>query len=103
MPVAEYSHDSGNCSISGGYRYRGETYPRMAGIYFYGDYCSGRIWGAVPQRDGSVSSSILLDTSLQISSFGEDVRGELYVVDIGHGTIYQLTDPSLPRRRAVSR
>ena len=103
LPVAEYSHVSGNCSVTGGYRYRGDLYPAMYGTYFYGDYCSGMIWGATPQRDGSVTTRLLLDTTLQISAFGEDVRGELYVVDIGHGVVYQLTDSRPPQhRRAVA-
>lgn len=103
LPVVEYDHTGGNCSITGGYRYRGETYARMSGIYIYGDYCTGIIWGATPQRDGSVTTQLLLDTTMQISSFGEDVNGELYVLDIQAGRAYQLTDPSPPRRRIVRR
>ena len=99
MPVIEYTHDNGNCSITGGYRYRGEKYARMSGMYIYGDYCTGIIWGATPQRDGSVTTQLLLDTTMQISSFGEDVNGELYVADIKGGAVYQLTDPAPPRRR----
>ena len=44
LPVAEYDHDLG-CSITGGEVYRGSAYPDMDGVYFYGDFCSGRIWG----------------------------------------------------------
>jgi len=98
MPVIEYTHDNDNCSIIGGYRYRGEKYARMSGMYIYGDYCTGIIWGATPQRDGSVTTQLLLDTTMKISSFGEDVAGELYVADIKGGAIYQLTDPAPPRR-----
>ena len=43
-PVAEYNHDAGDCSITGGYVYRGASMPALAGAYLYGDYCSGRIW-----------------------------------------------------------
>ena len=43
-PVAEYSHASG-CSITGGFVYRGRDFARLSGIYFYADYCSGRVWG----------------------------------------------------------
>jgi glucose/arabinose dehydrogenase len=102
MPVIEYTHDNSNCSITGGYRYRGERYPRMIGMYIYGDYCTGIIWGATPQRDGSVTTQLLLDTTMQISSFGEDVNGELYVADIKGGAVYQLTDPAPPRRRIAA-
>ena len=47
-PVAEYEHANG-CSVTGGYVYRGEEQPAMQGIYFYGDYCSGRVWGTAPR------------------------------------------------------
>jgi glucose/arabinose dehydrogenase len=99
LPVLEYTHDSGNCAIIGGYRYRGPSYARMSGVYFYGDYCSGIIWGATPQRAGGVITNLLLHTTMQISGFGEDVNGELYVTDIQGGAIYQLTDPAPPHRR----
>ncbi|MDT5262048.1 MAG: hypothetical protein QOC61_1052, partial [Acidobacteriota bacterium] len=49
LPVIEYDHSLG-CSVTGGYIYRGRTFPRMQGLYFYGDYCSGRIWGASQQN-----------------------------------------------------
>jgi glucose/sorbosone dehydrogenase len=104
MPILEYSHDAGDCSIIGGYRYRGARYPRMSGIYFYGDYCTGTIWGATQQSDGTWSSQKLLSSRLKISSFGEDMNGELYVIDL-NGVVYQVTDslPIQPRRRAVGK
>ena len=87
MPVLEYDHSQG-CSVTGGYVYRGATYPGMQGIYFYGDFCSGRIWGLV-QPDGVPQSSLLLDTALAIVSFGESEAGELFVADhTGGGAIY---------------
>jgi glucose/arabinose dehydrogenase len=102
MPILEYSHAGGACSITGGYRYRGARYPRMQGIYFYADLCTGTIWGATQQSNGSWSTQALLSTHLSISSFGQDANGELYAADL-NGTVYQLTDASpLPtRRRAV--
>ena len=104
MPVLEYSHAGGACSVTGGYRYRGARYPHMQGIYFYGDYCTGTIWDATEQSDGSWSSLVLLSTRMAISSFGQDANGELYVVDL-NGGVYQVTDSSpLPtRRRAVKK
>ena len=99
-PIIEYSHDDGSCSITGGYRYRG-VYPRMRGIYFYGDYCTGVIWGATQSTDGSWSGTKMLTTSSRITSFGEDLNGELYMVD-GGGSLYQITDPGPPRRRTVT-
>ena len=88
LPVAEYSHAVGGCSITGGYVYRGSQYPVLQGAYFFGDYCSGIIWSL--QRDGDQwQMTQRLESGLRISSFGEDVNGELYVVDHG-GAVYQL-------------
>ncbi len=75
LPVAEYSHDVGGCSITGGYVYRGSKYPALQGAYFFGDYCSGYIWSL--QRDGDQwQMTKRLESGLRISSFGEDVNGE---------------------------
>jgi len=94
LPVVEYSHAEGGCSVTGGYVYRGSPYPRMQGVYFYGDYCSGRIWG-LKRDNGNWYSTLLLDTDMNISSFGEDEAGNLWVVNLA-GTIWQITDPSAP-------
>lgn len=91
-PVAEYDHgsnDSIGCAITGGFVYRGLNYPDMQGIYFYGDYCTGRIWGL--KFDGSAwQSTVLLDTPFTISTFGEDEAGNLYVTDYANGKIYMV-------------
>jgi glucose/arabinose dehydrogenase len=100
LPILEYGHSLG-CSITGGYRYRGARFPRLRGIYFYGDYCSGTIWGATQGGGGAWSSRAMLPTSIAITSFGEDAGGELYLVDGSKGVLYQLVDPSPARRRAV--
>jgi hypothetical protein len=63
----------------------------MQGIYFLGDYCSGRIWGL--QKAGSTwTNQMLLDSTYSISSFGEDEAGELYLVDRDAGSIYQVIE-----------
>ena len=102
LPVIEYGHQNGACSVTGGYVYRGTRYPRMTGMYIYGDYCNGMIWGATRNTAGAWTSRELSNTSLSISTFGEDVAGEMYVAD-HRGVIYQLTDALAvgPRRRAV--
>jgi glucose/arabinose dehydrogenase len=87
MPVLTYTHDQGR-SITGGYRYRGNAMPAFRGTYFYGDYVSGRIWAATPQGDRWQSREVL-KTDLNISSFGEDAAGELYVID-HRGTVYRM-------------
>ena len=104
LPILEYSHANNACSIIGGYRYRGARYPRMSGIYFYGDYCTGTLFGATLQSDGAWTSQTLLSTRLAISSFGEDQNGELYVADL-NGAVYRITDSlaPAPRRRAAGK
>ena len=90
MPVIEYGHGDG-CSITGGYVYRGQAIPELAGTYFYGDYCEGWIRSFVYQGGAATSAASwpALDTGQQITSFGEDARGEIYVVLAG-GTIYRI-------------
>jgi glucose/arabinose dehydrogenase len=90
LPIAEYSHDLG-CSITGGFRYRGQAVPTFGTTYFFGDYCSGRLWGLAPGPGGTWNLAQLLDTKLGISSFGEDEQGEIYVTDLGAGEVYRLT------------
>lgn len=86
-PVAEYDHSSG-CSVTGGEVYRGNM-PEWQGIYLYGDFCSGLVWGLLRQADGSWSNTLLFETGTNISSFGLDQRGEIYLVHHG-GQVYQL-------------
>ncbi len=85
-PVAEYTHANGRCSITGGYVYRGARLPSMQGAYLYGDYCSGEIFSLV-----NGTQQVLLDTDLQISSFGQDQEGELYVVHHG-GAVHRIVE-----------
>ena len=100
IPILEYSHAGGACSITGGYRYHGAKYPNLHDIYFYGDFCTGTIFGATQRSDGTWTSQTLaaLPDKNSLSSFGEDPNGEIYVVDI-NGAIYQITDASAPRAR----
>ena len=87
MPVFEYGRDAGQ-SVTGGFVYRGERVPDLAGTYVFGDYGSGTIWGLRPAGD-SWEDFVLAETGFSISSFGEDEDGELYVVDFG-GTVYAI-------------
>ena len=92
VPVVEYSHSQG-CSVTGGYAYRGSAVPALAGRYVFADYCSGRIWSIPRNPSGATASkSLVLDTSFNISSFGESASNELYVVDHG-GAIYRFDRP----------
>jgi glucose/arabinose dehydrogenase len=90
LPVREYDHAVG-CSVTGGYVYRGQDFPILAGIYLFGDYCSGRIWGLSPAGDGEWRASELARVDAQLSSFGEDERGELYLLDMGRGALLKVS------------
>lgn len=102
LPVIEYDHNLG-CSVTGGSVYRGTRSPRLIGTYIYGDFCSGTIWGATRQGNGSVTSRTLYDASFNISTFGEDAAGEIYVGDYSSGTLYRIVDSRerSARRRSV--
>jgi len=94
-PLAEYRHavtGVDNCSITGGYVYRGTSYPDMRGGYFFGDFCSGRIWSVVANGSTSQAEALELDSPARISAFGQDDAGELYLADYATGTIYRLVD-----------
>lgn len=83
-PVVEYGHGLG-CSVTGGYVYRGAAVPALSGVYVYADFCTGRIWG-FRHTDLGVSGPVqLLQAPFQVSSFGTDSRGELYVLGFDGG------------------
>ncbi len=81
LPITEYSHGSSNCSITGGFVYRGTAEPELVGHYVFADYCSGRIW-TILSTGGNGDQVQQADTSEQITSFGESDNGELYAVTI---------------------
>lgn len=95
LPVAEYGHDLG-CSVTGGYVYRGAAFSALAGVYVFGDYCSGRIWGLASGGGGEQAPVLLLESGRTISSFGEDDTGELYLTDLADGSLWRVT--ATPRR-----
>jgi glucose/arabinose dehydrogenase len=88
MPIAEYSHQLG-CSVTGGYVYRGTAQAALRGMYIFGDYCSGRLF-TVHSEDGAITTGTVAESGLNISSFGEDEAGELYLVDLSGGGLYRL-------------
>jgi glucose/arabinose dehydrogenase len=91
LPVIDYQHGDGSCSVTGGYVYRGQQYLSLYGNYFYGDYCSGKVWSLLRQPDGAwVNNQVFGLQGLFISSFGEDVNGELYLLSYGDGVVYQI-------------
>ena len=94
FPIAEYGHEQGRCSITGGYVYRGTAVPALRGIYLFGDYCSGELFAlsASANRKHSTVPRVLMKTGLRISSFGEDEGGDVYLVD-HKGGVYRLALP----------
>jgi Glucose / Sorbosone dehydrogenase/FG-GAP-like repeat len=107
LPIIEYPHAvvGGNlvpdCSVTGGYRYRGPSVPELAGRYAFGDLCSGRMLAAAPSGT-TWTVAELLDTPYVISTFGEDQSGELYVAhhDATDGAVYRVV-PTIPRARRL--
>ena len=87
-PVYEYTHAEG-CSVTGGYVYRGQDLPEFRGVYIFSDFCSGRVWGLLRGADGSWQSQELYQTGMNVTSFGEDSRGEIYLIDQDSG-VYRL-------------
>jgi len=88
-PVYEYGRNDG-CSVTGGYVYRGSQLPEFYGIYLFGDYCNGFVWGMLRDAGGNWSVQRLFQLGANISSFGEDAQGELYLLDHRSGSIYKL-------------
>ncbi len=88
LPVLEYGHVDGNCSIIGGYVYRGSLTPSLYGAYVYGDYCSGRLWAA-RQTGGMWSSQVLAPSAAGLTCFGQDANAELYLATQS-GALYRV-------------
>jgi glucose/arabinose dehydrogenase len=87
------SHLTGSCVI-GGYVYRGNHFPALAGVYIYADYITGTVWGFRFDHDAHkvIEDDVLLKQRKNIASFAEDSDGELYALIID-GTIYSITAP----------
>jgi glucose/arabinose dehydrogenase len=110
-PIKVYDHSAGRCSITGGYVYRGCRIPALAsqGRYYYSDFCAGNFESLV-YTGGSVTSEVTVTTAITpsldgftvgaVTSFGEDVRGEIYIADrgglggtAGQGEIFKIVPP----------
>ena len=92
LPIWEYTHAEG-CSITGGYIYRGTRIPALDGAYIYGDWCAGKIWALRYDGQDVTEQGLLVDSSLNVTSFGEDEEGNLYIM-ASDGRIYRLVDPN---------
>ncbi len=87
FPIWEYDHSAGNCSITGGYIYRGKRKPELTGTYVYGDYCSSKIW-SLDYSGVNLSNTLLSTAAASILSFGVDMNNEFYVL-CSNGKIYE--------------
>jgi hypothetical protein len=89
------TQSNGDRSITGGYVYRGTSVKSLVGKYIYGDYVSGRIWALELDGDKKKSNSLLMENKGSISSFGQDMSGEVYYLNLGNGKIMKLVNGNL--------
>jgi glucose/arabinose dehydrogenase len=90
LPILEYDHGLGDCAIIGGFRYRGTQVPTISARYLYSDNCTGKIRAGTEGPPGTWTGVELIDTPYNISSFGEDQAGELYVTGLNTGVVYRI-------------
>ena len=91
FPVHTYPH-GGDCSVTGGYVYRGDPSSPYYGYYFFADYCSGRIWTLHYESGGWSREDFGQFPDNGFSTFGEDFKGQLYIAGLASGNIYRVTD-----------
>ena len=91
FPIYTYTHGA-ECSITGGYVYRGSSSSPFYGSYFFADYCSDRIWTLHKVSGNWVKEDFGQFTGNNFGTFGEDVSGQLYIAGIGSGTIFRIND-----------
>jgi glucose/arabinose dehydrogenase len=90
LPIIEYTHDSGACSVTGGYVYRGQALPAIQGTYFYADFCAGFVRSFRFNNGSAIEQTEWpLLASSSITSFGQDGLGELYILTNG-GTVSRI-------------
>jgi len=94
LPVATYDHSQG-CSITGGMVYRGSAFPALQGMYFYGDFCSGRIWGLRNTGAGWETAVLPVpgNPPMNIATFGEDEPGNVYLANFANGELLRILSP----------
>ncbi|HTP01489.1 MAG TPA: PQQ-dependent sugar dehydrogenase [Anaerolineales bacterium] len=97
-PVRVYDHgtnDSFGCAVTGGYVFRDPASPTLQGVYFFGDYCSGRLLALVHNSNSTWSSKVVTDTAYNISSFGQGEDGALYLTDLTGGQVIRISQRTL--------
>jgi hypothetical protein len=97
LPVYEYDHSQGECSIIGGFVYRADA-SLLSGLYFFGDYCTGRVFTYQPQTGNVVDRTTELGAAagsgFNLVSFGEDGFGRLLLVQRSSGSVYRISAPA---------
>lgn len=93
LPIDDYPRSVGT-TVTGGYIYRGTMFPNMVGLYIFADFGSGTVFSLRESPPGVWTRTALLDSGINISSFGEDEAGELYACGYFNGIIYHVTDVS---------
>jgi glucose/arabinose dehydrogenase len=94
FPIYAYDHSSSNCSVTGGYRYRGTQFPAFTGKYFFADYCAHTIRYLSETSPGVYINTFTTASLPDIVTFGEDVNRELYVATIAGHAVYRICDGS---------
>ena len=91
LPLVNYAHEDGACSVTGGYVYRGQAAKQFAGAYLYADFCNGAVW-AIPNFASTTNPQpvLLVTKGPSVSSFAEDAAGELYLLSFD-GKIYRVS------------
>ncbi len=107
LPIKEYNHTGGRCSMTGGYVYRGSRRPELVGRYIYGDYCSGELFKLRYENGVVTEDAVLLSAGTSVLSFGTDQNNELYTLG-NNGIVYRFNrsttggvDPSTTPNRFV--
>jgi len=103
FPVHTYPHGA-ECSVTGGYVYRGDSLSPYYGRYFFADYCSDRIWTLRKETSNWVREDFGRFAGNNFSAFGEDIHGELYVAGHSNGIIYRISSfaTGLPPEKKLS-
>lgn len=108
IPIHDYDSTQSDCSVTGGYVYRGSAIPEIDGTYFFGDFCTGKIWSfkwngtnLTEFQDRTAELIPDIGSINNISSFGEDAGGELYIVDLD-GEIFKIIPDDDPPPPAIS-
>lgn len=93
-PIFDYDQTKGDRSITGGYVYRGKSLPTLKGQYIYADFISGRMWALEVSNERPKNNTLLMESKIQVSSFGVDESNEIYMAGYGDGKIYKFISKS---------